>query len=68
MSKNIFDITGGLLKTNGKYVAEDGTLLKAVVYSNVMNMDSTLLEMLLSDGTVKETFFAEVSGALVFDK
>ena len=35
MSKNIFDVTGDLLKTNDKYVAEDGKLLKAVVYSDV---------------------------------
>ena len=68
MSKNIFDITGDLLKTNDKYVAEDGKLLKAVVYSDVMNMDSSLLEMLLSDETIKGTFFTEVSGTLVFDK
>ena len=53
MSKNIFDVTGDLLKTNDKYVAEDGKLLKAVVYSDVMNMDSSLLEMLLSDETIK---------------
>ena len=68
MSKNIFDITGDLLKTNDKYVAEDGKLLKAVVYSDVMNMDSSLLEMFLSDETIKGTFFTEVSGTLVFDK
>ena len=68
MSKNIFDVTGDLLKTNDKYVAEDGKLLKAVVYSDVMNMDSSLLEMLLSDETIKGTFFTEVSGTLVFDK
>ena len=68
MSKNIIDVTGDLLKTNDKYVAEDGKLLKAVVYSDVMNMDSSLLEMLLSDETIKGTFFTEVSGTLVFDK
>lgn len=68
MNKNIFDVTSDLLKTNDKYVAEDGKLLKAVVYSDVMNMDSTLLKMLLSEETIKEIFFTEVSGSLVFDK
>lgn len=68
MSLNIFDVVGNLLKTNEKYVAEDGKLLKAVVYSDVMNMDSALLEMLLSNEMVKDTFFTKVSETLVFDK
>ena len=68
MSFNIFDVVGDLLKTNEKYVAEDGKLLKAVVYSDVMNMDSVLLEMLLSNEIVKDTFFTNVSETLIFDK
>lgn len=66
--KNIFDTVADLLLTNDKYKAEDGKLLKAVVYSDVMAMNETLLTLLLSNENVKETFFKDVQGTLVFDK
>ncbi|MCT7746677.1 MAG: site-specific DNA-methyltransferase [Lactobacillus iners] len=66
--KNIFDTVADLLLTNDKYKAEDGKLLKAVVYSDVMGMSEDLLILLLSNEDVKETFFKDVQGTLVFDK
>lgn len=66
--KNIFDTVADLLLTNDKYKAEDGKLLKAVVYSDVMAMSDDLLTLLLSNEDVKETFFKDVQGTLVFDK
>lgn len=66
--KNIFDTVADLLLTNNKYKAEDGKLLKAVVYSDVMAMSDDLLTLLLSNEDVKETFFKDVQGTLVFDK
>lgn len=66
--KNIFDTVADLLLTNNKYKAEDGKLLKAVVYSDVMAMSDDLLTLLLSNEDVKETFFKDVQGMLVFDK
>ena len=66
--KNIFDTVAELLLTNDKYKAEDGKLLKAVVYSDVMAMNENLLALLLSNKNVKETFFKDVQGTLVFDK
>lgn len=66
--KNIFDTVADLLLTNNKYKAEDGRLLKAVVYSDVMAMSKDLLSLLLSNEDVKETFFKNVQGTLVFDK
>lgn len=66
--KNIFDTVADLLLTNDKYKAEDGKLLKAVVYSDVMAMSEDLLTLLLSNEDVKETFFKDVQGTLVFDK
>ena len=66
--KNIFDTVAELLLTNDKYKAEDGKLLKAVVYSDVMAMSEDLLTLLLSNEDVKETFFKDVQGTLVFDK
>lgn len=66
--KNIFDTVADLLLTNDKYKAEDGKLLKAVVYSDVMAMNENLLQLLLSNEDVKTTFFKDVQGTLVFDK
>ena len=66
--KNIFDTVANLLLTNEKYKAEDGKLLKAVVYSDVMAMSEDLLTLLFSNEDVKETFFKDVQGTLIFDK
>ena len=68
MKKNIFKLVEEKLKINEKYLSEDGKLLKAIVYSDVMNMDKTLLSLLLSEKNIKNTFFEEVEGTLVFDK
>lgn len=68
MKKNIFDITAEVLKTRDKYIAEDGELLKATVYSDVMTMDSKLIELLLSNDDIKNTFFTDINKTLVFDK
>ena len=68
MKKNLFETVAEVLKSNSKYVAEDGNLLKAVVYSDVMNMEKELLGLLLSDETNKCNFFKDVNGVLVFDK
>ena len=66
--KNIFDTVAELLLSNNKYKAEDGKLLKAVVYNDVMAMNENLLTLLISNEDVKETFFKDVQGTLVFDK
>lgn len=68
MDKNIFEIVEDVLKTNSKYLSEDGKLLKAVVYSDVMMMDEDLLSLLLSEAAIKERFFKNIKGTLVFDK
>ena len=68
MNKNIFEIVEEILKTNLKYVSDDGKLLKAIVYSDVMTMDKELLCLLLSNEKIKERFFKDVNGTFVFDK
>ena len=68
MEKNIFKIVEEVLKSNPKYISEDGKLLKAVVYSDVMAMDKELLLLLLSNKKIKERFFEDLDGTLVFDK
>ena len=68
MDKNIFEIVEEVLKTREKYVSEDDKLLKAIVYSDVMTMNSELLSFLLSNEQIKERFFEKVDDTLVFDK
>ncbi|EFI42101.1 site-specific DNA-methyltransferase [Peptoniphilus sp. oral taxon 386] len=68
MNKNIFEIVVEVLKTNSKYISDDGKLLKAIVYSDVMTMDKELLSLLLSNEKIKESFFEDINGTLVFDK
>lgn len=68
MNKNIFEIVEEVLKTKSKYLSDDGRILKAVVYSDVMVMDRDLLSLLLSEEQIKERFFKDVNGTLIFDK
>lgn len=68
MKESLYDRIGELLKTKEEYRSEDGELLKAKVYSDIMTMDKNLLSLLLSDEEVKKTFFLKVDDALVFDK
>ena len=68
MKENLYDRIGELLKTKEEYRSEDGNLLKAKVYSDIMTMDKNLISLLLSDEEVKEAFFLKVDDTLVFDK
>lgn len=68
MNKNIFEIVEEVLNTNLKYVSDDGKLLKAMVYSDVMTMDKELLSLLLTNEKIKERFFKDANGTLIFDK
>lgn len=68
MKDNILDRVGNLLKSKEKYLSEDGELLKAKVYSDIMTMDKGLLKLLLSDEKIKKAFFVKIDDTLVFDK
>lgn len=68
MKENLYDRIGELLKTKEEYKSEDGELLKAKVYSDIMTMDKNLISLLLSDEEVKKAFFLKVDDTLVFDK
>lgn len=68
MKKNIFEYVGDLLKTESKYTSKDGKLLKTSIYNDIMTMNEQLLSLLLSDELVKERFFKNINGTLIFDK
>lgn len=68
MKEKKIDKIISLLKTKEKYVSNDDELLKAKVYTDIMNMDKELIELLISDDEIKESFFVDINGTLVFDK
>lgn len=68
MKENLYDRIGELLKTKEEYKSEEGDLLKAKVYSDIMTMNKNLISILLSDEEVKKAFFLKVDDTLVFDK
>ena len=59
---------GDLLKEDERFLAEDGQILKSKVYDAAMDMDEKLLGLLISNDTMKNIFFKDVNGTLVFDK
>lgn len=68
MKRNIYDELVEVLTSNQKYVSEEGKLLKAVVYSDVMTMNSDLIKLLLSNEEIKDKFFVKVDENYIFDK
>ena len=46
----------------------EGKLLKNVIVESALKYDPKLIKLLLSDNKVKEHFFEEVEGILIFDK
>ena len=66
--KNIYGKVLEVLSRKDKYLSEDKKLLKAKVYADVMLMDEDLVALLLNDDNIKETFFSDINGTLVFAK
>jgi adenine-specific DNA-methyltransferase len=57
----------GLLQKDDRFTAE-GQLLKNVIVENALKLDKDLIKLLLSNNRLKEHFFADIDGTLVFDK
>jgi adenine-specific DNA-methyltransferase len=69
MSKaNFYDTVLTVLKTDKRFVAEDGTFLRNAVYEAAMKMDAALLKLLLANNDTYDRFFRDVDGVKVFDK
>jgi adenine-specific DNA-methyltransferase len=56
------------LKTENNFVSDDGILKKWVVINKAQNFDARIIELLLEKPELKETFFLEIKGALVFNQ
>ena len=57
-----------LLRNDSKYCMDDGTLIKAKIVEDALNLQPDLLKYILSHSELKANFFSEVSETLVFDK
>lgn len=69
MSKaNFYDTVLTVLKTDKRFVAEDGAFLRNVVYEAAMKMDADLLKLLLANSDTCNRFFRDIGGIKVFDK
>lgn len=55
-----------ILKKEPNFLSDDGKLKKWVVISKAQNFDTDLLDLLLNDEHIKETFFVKAKKHLVF--
>ena len=65
---NFYETVLTVLKSDERFVAEDGTFLRNAVYEAAMKMDEGLIRLLLANDETRSRFFAEVDGVKVFDK
>ena len=65
---NFYETVLTVLKSDERFVAEDGTFLRNAVYEAAMKMDEGLLGLLLTNAETRTRFFAEVDGIKVLDK
>ncbi len=56
------------LKKEPNFVSDNGELKKWVVLNKAQNFDEELIGLLLDDSELKEKFFIDVKGALVFNQ
>ena len=65
---NFYETVQRLLKTDKRFVAEDGTFLRNAVYEATMKMDKNLISLLLTNEETRHRFFADIGDVKVFDK
>lgn len=65
---NFYETVLTVLKSDKRFIAEDGTFLRNAVYEAAMKMDQSLIHLLLSNKETRSRFFTDVDGIKVFDK
>ena len=68
--ENFFTELLNLLKLDPKnrFYSDNGEILRNKVYECAMKMDKDLIKLLLSNDRIKDKFFTDIDGTLVFDK
>lgn len=67
MTKSFNEELIDLLKTDSRFVDDEGELVKAAVIDRAWKIDRELVKLLLSDETVEEKFFDEIEGHWIFN-
>jgi len=67
-NKDLITILKETLSKDKRFVTDNGELIKATISTASMQLDSDLLDLLLSNKFIKDIFFKEVNDILVFDK
>ena len=67
MPKNFNEKLIELLKTDARFIDEEGELVKAAVTDRAWKIDPDLVRLLLGDAEVKAKFFDEIEGHWVFN-
>lgn len=67
-SLNLYHELEQLLRTNSRYCMDDGTLLKNRIVEDALNINPLLIKELLSNEKIKNVFFTDIDGVMVFDK
>ena len=57
-----------LLKTDQRFIDEDGEIILAAIQDKAWKIDHTLIKFLLSDSEIKGEFFEEIEGHWVFNQ
>ena len=65
--KNLLDNLKSLLQKDERLISK-GELLKNKIIELALKLDKDLIKLLLSDEKIKEVFFVDVDGTLIFDK
>ena len=64
---NLYIILEQQLKMEPNFVTDNGALKKWVVLNKAQNFDEELIGLLLDNADLKEKFFINVKGTLVFN-
>lgn len=68
MSMNFYQLLENALRKEPNYVTDNGELKKWVIINKAQNYDDDLIELLLKDETLRQKFFKQVVGTLVFNQ
>ena len=66
--ENILNNLENLLKKDERLVSSEGELLKNKIIELAIKLDKDLIKLLLTDERMKNVFFVDLDGTLIFDK
>ena len=67
MPKNFHEKLTNILKTDPRFVDDEGELVKAAVIDRARKIDHDLVRLLLRDPDIKSQFFDEIEGHYIFN-